>query len=121
MGLPWVVQLLVDIALAPVTFFVVQGIWGGPTATALGISIVVGGVWTVLGVVRTGKVNAVSLCVLGGLAVGVALTLVTGDERFGVAKDSLYTGVFGAAMLAIVCALQSVTETGDDIVAYRRK
>jgi hypothetical protein len=38
--------------------------------------------------------------VLLGLAVGVALTVVTGDPRFGVAKDSLYTGVFGVVTLA---------------------
>ena len=99
-GLPWVVQLVIDIGLAPVVFFVVRGVWDVPVATALVVSIVVGGAWTVLSVVRTGKVNAVALCVLGGLAVGVALSVVTGDPRFGVAKDSLYTGVFGGVMLA---------------------
>lgn len=98
-GLPWVVQLLIDIALAPVAFFVIQAVTAVSTATALGVSILLGAAWTGLGLARTGKVNAVSLCVILGLVVGVALSVVTGDPRFGVAKDSLYTGVFGVVML----------------------
>ena len=101
-GRSWVVWLLVDIGLAPVVFFVVQAF--GPTTAALVVSVVVGAAWTVLGVVRTGRVNAVGVCVLGGLAVGVLLSVVTGDPRFAVAKDSLYTGVFGVAMLASLVA-----------------
>jgi hypothetical protein len=96
----WVVQLIVDIGLAPAVFFAVQGIWDPGTTTALGISVLVGAVWTVWGVVRTGRLNAVGVCVLAGLAAGVVLSLVTGDPRFAVAKDSLYTGALGLAMLA---------------------
>ncbi|MFC0433046.1 VC0807 family protein [Kutzneria buriramensis] len=103
-GRPWVVQLLLDIALAPAAFFLIQAFTSVSTATALLVSILLGAAWTGFGVARTGKVNAVSLCVLLGLAVGVALTVVTGDPRFGVAKDSLYTGVFGVVTLASMLA-----------------
>ena len=93
-ALPWQVQLLIDIALTPAVYFALGG-----TTTALLISIAAGGLWTVLTLARTRKVNAVSLCVIGGIVIGGVLTVITGNPQFGVAKDSLYTGVFGLVAL----------------------
>ena len=98
-GLPWQVQLLIDIALTPVAYFALHGHFGLTTTAVLLISIAAGGLWTALTLARTRKVNAVSLCVIGGIVLGGVLTMLTGDPRFGVAKDSLYTGVFGLIAL----------------------
>ncbi|AHH95275.1 hypothetical protein KALB_1905 [Kutzneria albida DSM 43870] len=87
-GLPWQVQLTIDVALSPVVFFALQGNFGLSTGQALLISTLVGAAWTGFVLITTRKVNAVALCVIAGMVVGAALTGVTGDPRFGVAKDS---------------------------------
>ena len=103
--LPWQIQLLIDIALTPAVFFALQGRFGLSTTAVLLISIAAGGLWTAITLARTRKVNAVSLCVIGGILIGGVLTMLTGNPQFGVAKDSLYTGVFGlVALLSMVAA-----------------
>lgn len=101
---PWQLQLLVDLALTPAVYFGLQGRFGLSTVQVLLIAVAAGLVWAVFGLVRTRSVNAVSLCMIGGLVVGAVLTGMTGDPRFGVAKDSIYTGVFGAALLLSLAA-----------------
>jgi hypothetical protein len=103
-GLPWPIQLTLDIALSPVVFFLLQGPFDLSTTAALTASVLVGAAWTLVMLAITSKFNAVSLCVIAGLVVGVVLTAVTGDARFGVVKDSFYTGVFGLAMLVSLAA-----------------
>jgi intracellular septation protein A len=93
-------QLLIDIALTPAVYFALHGRFGLTTTAVLLISIAAGGLWTALTLARTRKVDVVSLCVLGGIVIGGALTMLTGNPQFGVAKDSLYTGVFGLVALA---------------------
>ncbi|MFJ4922456.1 VC0807 family protein [Streptomyces sp. NPDC088725] len=102
--LPWMLQLLIDVALTPVVYFGLQGRFGLTLMQVSLISIAAGGVWTGLTLAVTRKVNAVSLSVIGGIAIGAALTGITGNPQFGVAKDSFYTGAFGTALLVSMLA-----------------
>ncbi|MFC0545689.1 VC0807 family protein [Kutzneria chonburiensis] len=103
-GLPWPVRLTLDIGVSPLAFFLMSGVAGASTAASLLVSVGVGALWTIGQLLATRKVNAAAVCVVAGLVVGAVLTGISGDARFGVAKDSLYTAVFGLAMLVSLAA-----------------
>jgi hypothetical protein len=103
-GLPWPVRLTLDIGVSPLAFFLMSGVAGAGTGVSLLVSVGVGALWTIGQLLVTREVNAVAVCVIAGLVVGAVLTGISGDERFGVAKDSLYTAVFGLAMLVSLAA-----------------
>ncbi|GAA3622309.1 hypothetical protein GCM10022419_129950 [Nonomuraea rosea] len=92
------VTVLVDIALPIIVYYVLQG-FGVAPALALCAGGAVSGIGVVIGVVRRRRVDAVALIVLVLFALGLLTSLLTGDGRFVLVKDSLLTGVFGVAFL----------------------
>lgn len=77
---------------------------GVTTVGALLAGSAAGLAWAGIGFAATRKVNVITLLIVGGLLVGGVLTFVTGDAKFAVAKDSIYTGAFGLALLGSLLA-----------------
>lgn len=90
--------LLVDVAVPLVSYYVLKAAGMG-TFGALAWSSVVPAVRTVWGVVRERKLNAFAALMVSVNAVGLLLSLVAGDPRLMLAKDSGVSSVIGLAVL----------------------
>lgn len=99
----WLPEMAAEAGLPYATYLVLSGV-GVCTA----VSLAVGAVWPATFIaVRFGRhrrLDRFGIIVLGLIAVGVGLSLVSGNARFALVKESFFTGGFGLAMLASLLA-----------------
>ncbi|GAB2508937.1 VC0807 family protein [Nocardia heshunensis] len=65
--------------------------------SALLAGAVISGVMVVVEVVRARRVDAMSALILAGFVFGIASSMISGDARMMIVRDSLTTGVIGIA------------------------
>nr|WSW69161.1 hypothetical protein OG461_24870 [Streptomyces sp. NBC_00995] len=91
--------LLVDVAVPLASYYVLRAAGTG-TFGALAWSSVVPGVRTVWGVVRDRRLNGLAALMVTVNAVGLLLSLVAGDPRLMLLKDSGVSSTIGLVVLA---------------------
>ncbi|MEU1535623.1 VC0807 family protein [Streptomyces fagopyri] len=96
--------LIVDVAVPVGSYYLLKNGFGAGTMAALGWSSVVPAVRTVWSVVRERKVNALAALILFVNVAGLLLSLVAGDPRLMLAKDSGVSSVIGIGILVSVMA-----------------
>ncbi|WP_067687558.1 VC0807 family protein [Nocardia jejuensis] len=87
-----------DIAVPVVAYFGLHAL-GASDFTALLAGAVVSGVMVLTGVIQARKIDAMGVIVLGGFAVGLIGSLISGDARTLIVRDSFGTAVVGLAFL----------------------
>ncbi|MFF7412253.1 VC0807 family protein [Streptomyces lydicus] len=91
--------LIVDAGIPIASYFVLSDGFGLGTVAALGWSSVVPALRTVWGLVRSRAVNGLALLMLVVNVVGLATSVVAGDARLMMAKDSAVSSTVGIAIL----------------------
>ncbi|MFJ6838720.1 VC0807 family protein [Streptomyces sp. NPDC091209] len=99
---PSFLPLIVDVAVPVGSYYLLKNGFGMSTMAALGWSSVVPAVRTVWSVVKERKVNALAGLILFVNVVGLALSLVAGDPRLMLAKDSGVSSAIGIGVLLSV-------------------
>lgn len=99
---PSFLPLIVDVAVPVGSYYLLRNGFGMSTMAALGWSSVVPAVRTVWSVVKERKVNALAGLILFVNVVGLALSLVAGDPRLMLAKDSGVSSAIGIGVLVSV-------------------
>ncbi|MFJ7969289.1 VC0807 family protein [Streptomyces sp. NPDC096324] len=99
---PSFLPLIVDVAVPVGSYYLLKNGFGMSTMAALGWSSVVPAVRTVWSVVKERKANALAALILLVNVVGLALSLVAGDPRLMLAKDSGVSSVIGIGVLVSV-------------------
>ncbi|MET7569452.1 VC0807 family protein [Streptomyces sp. NPDC005492] len=94
--------LLIDVAVPIGSYYLLKSGFGMSTVAALGWSSVVPAVRTVWGVVAERTINAFAALILFVNVVGLLLSLVAGDPRLMLAKDSGVSSVVGIGVLVSV-------------------
>ncbi|MFI1169658.1 VC0807 family protein [Streptomyces sp. NPDC020801] len=94
--------LLVDVAVPVGGYYLLKNGFGMSTLAALGWSSVVPAVRTGWGAVKERKVNALAALILFVNVVGLLLSLVSGDPRLMLAKDSGVSSAIGVGILVSV-------------------
>ncbi|WP_393097792.1 VC0807 family protein [Streptomyces sp. LN325] len=96
--------LIVDVAVPIGSYYLLESGLGMSTMAALGWSSVVPAVRTLWSVLRERKVNALAGLILFVNVAGLLLSLVAGDPRLMLAKDSGVSSVIGIGVLVSVMA-----------------
>ncbi|MEU6285558.1 VC0807 family protein [Streptomyces sp. NPDC047028] len=91
--------LLIDVAVPLVLYYVLNKGAHLNTVDSLVLSGAVPAVRTVYGLVRDRRVNGLALLMLVVTLVGAAISLISGDARLMLAKESLGTGLIGGSIL----------------------
>lgn len=99
---PSFLPLILDVAVPVGSYYLLKNGFGMSTMAALGWSSVVPAVRTVWGVVKERKANALAGLILFVNVVGLALSLVAGDPRLMLAKDSGVSSAIGIGILVSV-------------------
>ncbi|WP_406458648.1 hypothetical protein OH768_29685 [Streptomyces sp. NBC_01622] len=94
--------LLMDVAVPIGSYYLLKSGFGMGTVAALGWSSVLPAVRTVWGVVVARTVNAFAALILFVNVVGLSLSLVAGDPRLMLAKDSGVSSAIGIGVLVSV-------------------
>ncbi|MFK4144607.1 VC0807 family protein [Streptomyces sp. NPDC004065] len=94
--------LLVDVAVPVGGYYLLKNGFGTSTLAALGWSSVVPALRTCWGALRERKVNALAALILFVNVVGLLLSLVSGDPRMMLAKDSGVSSAIGIGVLVSV-------------------
>ncbi|WP_316742736.1 VC0807 family protein [Streptomyces sp. MK7] len=94
--------LLVDVAVPVGGYYLLKDAFGMSTLAALGWSSVVPALRTGWSAVRERRVNAVAALILFVNVVGLLLSLVAGDPRLMLAKDSGVSSAIGIGILVSV-------------------
>jgi len=94
--------LLIDVAVPIGSYYLLKSGFGMGTVAALGWSSVVPAIRTVWGVVAERTVNAFAALILFVNVVGLSLSLVAGDPRLMLAKDSGVSSAIGIGVLVSV-------------------
>lgn len=126
---PWrsiATSLLFDAALPFASYHVLKG-QGLSTVAALSLSGVFPAGGVALRFVRGRTVDGLGMVVLAVIALGAVTSLISGNARFVLVKESLFTGAFGVAMLGSLFARRPLMfyfarrfRAGDDPEARRR-
>lgn len=110
----WIRALLptvVDLALPSLVFYGLRAVGVGQWwALILGGLVV--GIRVVWGIVRERKLNGIALFSLSMLVLGNVISLLTGDPRLLLARESWITSIVGLWMLASLFARRPVLFTG---------
>ncbi|MFF8368465.1 VC0807 family protein [Streptomyces lydicus] len=93
------VPLIVDAGIPIASYYVLSDGFGFGTVAALGWSSVVPALRTVWSLVRSRAVNGLALLILVVNVVGLATSVVAGDARLMMAKDSAVSSTVGIAIL----------------------
>ncbi|MFI9649977.1 VC0807 family protein [Streptomyces sp. NPDC052040] len=97
-----VAPLIMDVAVPVGSYYLVKDGFGTSTLMALALSSVVPAARTVWSVLRERKVNALAGLILFVNIVGLLLSLVSGDPRLMLAKDSAASSAIGIGILVSV-------------------
>lgn len=96
--------LLLDAVLPMASYYLLSKAFGMSTMAALAWSSVVPAVRTGWGLVRERRVNGLAALILTANVAGLLLSLIAGDPRLMLAKDSGVTGTIGLVVLLSVFA-----------------
>ena len=99
---PSFLPLILDVAVPVGSYYLLKSGFGMSTMAALGWSSVVPAVRTVWSAVKERKANALAGLILFVNVVGLALSLVAGDPRLMLAKDSGVSSAIGIGILVSV-------------------
>ncbi|MFF8025524.1 VC0807 family protein [Streptomyces sp. NPDC007896] len=99
---PSFLPLILDVAVPVGSYYLLKNGFGMSTMAALGWSSVVPAVRTVWSAVKERKANALAGLILFVNVVGLALSLVAGDPRLMLAKDSGVSSAIGIGILVSV-------------------
>lgn len=99
---PSFLPLILDVAVPVGSYYLLKNGFGMSTMAALGWSSVVPAVRTVWSVVKERKANGLAGLILFVNIVGLALSLVAGDPRLMLAKDSGVSSAIGIGILVSV-------------------
>ncbi|WP_030668011.1 VC0807 family protein [Streptomyces rimosus] len=91
--------LLLDAGIPIASYYLLTGVFGMSTFAALAWSGVLPAVRSVWSLVGERRFNAVATVMLATNVLGLLLSLVAGDERLMLAKDSAVSSTFGLAVL----------------------
>ncbi|MBY8863210.1 hypothetical protein K7711_42550 [Nocardia sp. CA2R105] len=91
-------QILRDVGVPLVAYYALHAL-GASNLVALGAGTVISGVFLLAEVARKRKVDLFAGVILAGFVIGFAMTFLSGDARFMLAKDSVVTGLIGLAFL----------------------
>ncbi|MFE7861111.1 VC0807 family protein [Streptomyces sp. NPDC057403] len=94
--------LIVDVAVPVGSYYLFKDAFGAGTFAALALSSVVPAVRTVWSVVKERKANVFAALILVVNVVSLALSLLSGDPRLMLVKDSGVSSVIGIAVLVSV-------------------
>lgn len=94
-----VLPLLVDVAVPTGAYYVLHSL-GANDFAALTAGGVASGLLAVAGIIRNRRIDGFAVFILALFSVGMLTTLLTGDVRFLLAKESFGTGVAGLVLLA---------------------
>lgn len=103
---PWraiAMSMVLDAALPFAAYHVLEG-QGLSTVAALSASAVFPAIGVILGFVRGRRLDGLGLLVLAAIAISVVTSLVSGNARFVLVKESFLTGAFGLLMLGSLLA-----------------
>ncbi|MFJ2774848.1 VC0807 family protein [Streptomyces sp. NPDC087300] len=104
--------LVLDALVPTASYYLLSKGFGMGTMAALAWSSVVPAGRTVWGLVKERRVNGLAALILTANVVGLLLSLVAGDPRLMLAKDSGITGTVGLAVLASVVAGRPLMTAG---------
>ncbi|MEU8984515.1 VC0807 family protein [Streptomyces sp. NPDC048309] len=99
---PSFLPLILDVAVPVGSYYLLKDAFGMSTMAALGWSSVVPAVRTAWSAVKERKVNALAGLILFVNVVGLLLSLVAGDPRLMLAKDSGVSSAIGIGILVSV-------------------
>ncbi len=99
----WLPELVVDGALPYLTFLVLRSQGVGDVASLAAGAVFPAG-FILASFIRRRRLDGFGLTVLAVITLGVALSLLSGDARFALVKESVLTGAFGLAMLGSLAA-----------------
>lgn len=92
-------SLVVNALLPYVVYQLLTG-QGYSTFTSLMVAAILPAIGIAAGWVRTRRVDGIGLISLIFIVIGIVTSLISGDVRFLLLKDSFMTGLFGLALLA---------------------
>jgi hypothetical protein len=97
---PWASwsQVVGQAAIPYLAYVVLRG-RGASTVDALAAGAVFPAAFIAVNFARRRRLDGFGLLILGTIAAGVVLSLISGSPRFALVKESLVTGAFGLAML----------------------
>ena len=101
-------QLARDVGMPMAVYYTLHALGAGDLV-ALGAGTALAGVFVLADVVRKRRLDAMAGVILAGFTLGIALTLVSGDARFVIAKESIASALFGAAFLVSVAVGKPLT------------
>ncbi|MFD4634189.1 VC0807 family protein [Streptomyces sp. NPDC058284] len=104
--------LVLDALVPTASYYLLSKGFGMGTMAALGWSSVLPAGRTVWGLVRERRVNGLAALILVANVVGLLLSLIAGDPRLLLAKDSGITATVGIAVLLSVVAGRPLMTTG---------
>lgn len=99
----WLPELVVDGALPYLTYLVLRS-QGVGSVVALAAGAVFPATFIVVRFLRQRRLDGFGVVVLAVIAVGAGVSLLSGDARFALVKESLLTGAIGLAALGSLVA-----------------
>src|SRR5215469_7316828 len=94
----WMIELAVEAGLPYLTYLLLRS-QGVSAVWALAAGAVFPAAFVVAGFARHRRLDGLGAIILATILVGVVLTVVSGDARFALVKESFVTGAFGLALL----------------------
>ncbi|MFN2569859.1 MAG: VC0807 family protein [Candidatus Dormibacteria bacterium] len=95
---PWLLRMLAEAGLPYATYLVLSS-HGVSTVSALAVGAVFPLGFVVLTFVRRRRWDGLGLMILAAIVAGLALSLISGDARIALVRDSSLTGAFGLVLL----------------------
>ncbi|WP_263250796.1 VC0807 family protein [Saccharopolyspora rosea] len=95
MALPF----LLDLAMPTVAYYVLHGLWGWSPVVALTAGGLLTAGHALTDAVRHRRANTFTVLVVFMIALSTAVTWLTGDARFALAKPAVFTAIAGAYCL----------------------
>lgn len=99
----WLPEMLVEGAMPYAAYLILRG-RGVGSVPALAAGAVFPAGFILVRFVRRRRLDGFGLIVLAVITIGVTLSLLSGDARFALVKESALTGAFGLAMLGSLAA-----------------
>ncbi|CAG8451489.1 224_t:CDS:2 [Dentiscutata erythropus] len=119
MMLQLLLMLFVDIGLPLILYFVLSKYL--PTIWALVISGVPPTISVIIGFIFRRQVNLIGLLVVIGFIVGIILSVIEGDPRIFLLRDSFFTGVFGLSFIITLIPIKIGSFEMRPLIYYNAK
>ncbi|MGV9679911.1 VC0807 family protein [Nocardia sp. NPDC003482] len=91
-------QMLRDVGLPLAAYYVLHAL-GASNLVALLAGTVLSATLLLIEIARSRRIDLFAGVILAGFALGLALTFISGDDRFMIAKDSIGSGLIGCGFL----------------------